>query len=526
MAAQTLKGRNKVAERTVTIAFLIASALYLYPFLFEFPFKPYAITEDVMLQVSSGLRLFQGELIYRDFFEFITPGTALVHFFLFKLFGVHYWIPNMLAIALGLGLAWVGIAIARKVLQPNLALLPSAAFLVAARGSLSNPVHHWYSMFLALLAILVLLGGGTVRRIAVAGVLCGLSASFTQTRGLAACIGIVIWLIWDARRQHSENGVLFKRLSIFTVSTVLGFMAVNSYFIWKAGVAQFFWCTVVFVLKYYPKEADWNTFQSFYYSIPTVAFTPQSASYTLQWLFMYVLCPASYLAFFAFYWMKGRKAPQEDWSGKMLIAIVGFTVFLSIAPAPSPSRMAVGTLPPLILMIWMIGQSNRRCRIAFTAAVMVLAILAINSLVNRIPKDAGTISTNLGTFAVTDKKVYSEYTWILAHTHYGEYFYQAAFSDVYFYLGLRNPTSLPRAVNNGYTTKAQVMEAIEQLEYRKPRLILWSDYDPPVVRAWGDPADAHLQQMLDYIHSHYKGVKSFKNESARWEDKVWERTEP
>ena len=62
-----------------TAVFLLAALGFLYCFLFIAPFVP---TEgngigDSLLHLAPGQRMYQGEMIYRDVFEFVTPGTAL-----------------------------------------------------------------------------------------------------------------------------------------------------------------------------------------------------------------------------------------------------------------------------------------------------------------------------------------------------------------------------------------------------------------------------------------------------------------
>ena len=512
--------------RIRTTLFLVVSALFLYCFLFVPPFTPLEISNigDSLLYLAPGLRMYHGELMYRDFFEFVTPGTGLVHLLLFKLFGVRLWIPNVLALLLGLGLVWTGIGIARKVVQRGLALLPSAAFLVGTHDYLTDPVHHWYSMLAGLVAILVLLERRTLLRIALAGGFCGLSASFTQTRGFAAYVGVAVYLLWEAWAQRQDWRSALRRQSVLFAGALGVFLIINGYFIWKAGPARYFWCTVIFVLKYYPKEADWNTFQTFYSAIPTPALTRAFAYNFLEWLFWFVLSPLTYLAFFIAYARNARRISAHEWARPMIVAIVGLSMFLCVAPAPNPNRMSVSILPALVLLVFLISRTVRVRRYIFPAAVVLIVAFGLHDVIRRLPGRDGTIVTPQGRFVTTEQLTYDEYTWIQQHTRPGDYFYEADFSDIYFYLGLRNPTILPRAVTNGYTTAPQVSQAIGELEQHKPRFIFWGIGDPLVVPPWEDPADEHLQPMLDYIHSHYKRVQVYPNLGGS--DEIWGRTAP
>ncbi|HEY1803100.1 MAG TPA: hypothetical protein VGG45_01345 [Terracidiphilus sp.] len=506
-----------------TALYLLACTVFLYAFVFVPPFTPFEISNigDSLLYLSAGLRMFQGQLIYRDFFEFITPGMALVHVALFKLFGVRPWIPNLLVILIGLGMVSIGVAIARRLMSPALALLPSAAFLVGARELLCDPVHHWYSMLAGLLAILVLLECRTPTRIALAGAFCGISASFTQTRGFSAYVGVAVYLIWEAWSHRQEWRTALQRQALLFGSAVAVFLLINGYFIWKAGPERYFWCVVVFVLKYYPKEADWNTFAAFYNYVPHLAFTRAALYDVSMWVFWFILNPLAYVAFFISYLRNSRRLTPQQWARPMLVAVVGLFIFLCVAPAPNPNRMSVSILPALILLVWLISKAARLRRWIISACVTVIVITALHDSFRRRPERAGLFLTPGGPVMLTTQSTLEEYSWVQEHTHPGDYFYEADFPDMYFYLGLRNPTGLPRAVNNGYTTMQQVTDAIGRLEEIKPRYIYWGQGDPLVVPSWEDPADAHLQFMLDYIGTHYRRAQRFP-----YDDEIWERIAP
>jgi hypothetical protein len=513
-------GRRSAVHMPVLLSlYLLACTLFLYIFLFVPPFTPFEISNigDSLLYLEPGLRMFQGELIYRDFFEFITPGMALMHVVLFKLFGVRPWIPNLFVMLLGLGMVSVGVAIARKLMSPALALLPSAAFLVGAREFLCDPVHHWYSMLAGLAAILVLLERRTLPRIAFAGVFCGLSASFTQTRGFSAYVGVVVYLLWEAWSHRQGWRSVLARQAVLFASALAVFLLINGYFIWKAGPERYFWCVVVYVLKYYPKEADWNTFDSFFTFLPHLALSRTALYGVLHWIYWFLLNPLAYLLFFIAYLRNARRLTPQQWARPMLVAVGGLFIFLCVAPSPNPNRMSVSILPALILLVWLVAGTVRLRRWLIPASVVLLAVVGLHDATRRLPARIGLLNTPVGPVMLTEQTTFDEYSWLLQRTRPGDYFYEADFSDMYFYLGLRNPTLLPRAVNNGYTTVEQVTESIAQLEHYKPRYVEWGIGDPLVVPAWEDPADAHLQPMLNYIHTHYRLVQRFADGAQFWE---------
>jgi len=507
----------------VIAAFLIAASIFLYSFLFFRFFIPIAGVDlncaDSLLYLAPGQRMYQGELIYRDVFEFVTPGIALVHFVAFRLFGLRPWIPNMLALILGVGQCWLGIVISRRLMRPYLALLPSGIFLVLTRDYLCDPTHHWYSVLAAIAAIVVLLERRTQTRIIAAGCLCGVSACFTQTRGLAAIVGFAVFLWWESRQRQDDRRRLLMDEAWLLTGFVATFLAVNAYFIWTAGWARYLWCTVVFVFKYYPKEADWNTFQAIKLFLPAVALQRVFLHLFKEWIIL-IAVPLTFILFFVSYWRMSCKKPLDHWERPMLVAIVGFCLFLSIAPAPNPNRMSESALPALILLGWFLNSPRRLARVLVVVFTVGTLLIAGDAIARSRFQPAGVLKTPQGMIAFINPANYQEYLWVQQHTRPSEYFYEADVSDLYFYLDLRNPTPLPRIVNNGYTTPEQVAEVIRGLEQHQVRYILWGLDQPDELPAWENPSDAHLGPLWNYMQAHYTQVKTFSNSSEIWERKV------
>jgi len=509
---------SKVHPITITL-FLLAAFSFLYFFLFIPPFLPtQGSSWDSLLYLAPGQRMYQGEMIYRDVFEFVTPGTALVNFLMFKLFGLRPWIPDLLALLLGFGIVWLGVVISQKLMRPRIALLPSAVFLVSARGFLSDATHHWYSVFAAMAAVAVLLEERTSARIGAAGMLCGLSACFTQTRGLTATLGFAVFLWWESRQRREEWRRLLRKEICLIAGCFAAFLAVNAYFIWEAGPSRYFWCTVVYVLKYYPKLASANTFQVIGAEFPIYTSLRTFLHPFTQWLFLSVFIPIVYILFLARYWRERHRRPVEYWERPMLVAIVGFFMFLSIAPAPDYVRMMASMLPPLILLIWLLDSQQRLPRVWVVALIAGTLLIASYSVAATRPHPAAILITPEGKLAFTEPEVYEETYWIQQHTHPSEYFYKPAFPDTYFYLNLSNPTPLPCIENDGYTTPRQVAQVIQGLEQHQVRYILWTPRVLDTLQSWENPSDAHLDPLRNYLHSHYKLVNAFQNA-----DEVWER---
>ncbi len=274
--------------------------------------------------------------------------------------------------------------------------------------------------------------------------------------------------------------------------------------------------------EYYPKLASANTFQVVSAEIPAYSSLRAFLHPFAMWLYLSAFVPFVYMLFFARYWLDRRRRPVEYWERPMLVAIVGLFMFLSIAPAPDYVRMMASMLPPLILLAWLLKSPTIFARAIVFALTLATLLVAIWSVAARRPHQVGILTTAQGNLAFTQADAYEEDLWIQQHTRPSEYFYEAAYSDIYFYLDLRNPTPLPFVENDGYTTQEQVEEVIRSLEQHQPRYILWSPQALDIIQTWENPSDAHLGPLREYIRSHYSLVKVFPDADEIWEKKAEE----
>lgn len=255
-----MRGFLKLATDRPRGLFLIAAFCGLYLQCFILPAVPTYQGEAAPILLLEARRMLEGQVIYRDFFEFLLPGTQVVYLAFFRLFGVRAWIPNLLFILLGVGLAWAGLEISRRLLRGGLAFLPSLLFLAFA---LSNEVsrdatHHWFSALAVLAALVPLLEKRDPPRIAAAGALCGLAALFTQSRGAMGALGIAVFLLWEAYVRKQNRRVLLKAEACLFGSSLAVLVLPLIYLAAKVGLRHFFYCIITYPMEFYPRYY-WNT---------------------------------------------------------------------------------------------------------------------------------------------------------------------------------------------------------------------------------------------------------------------------
>jgi len=497
--------------------FLPGAAVFLLGVLFTPAGASRFISGDVTVYLLNAARMLEGQAIYKDFFQYTTPGTELVYFVLFRLFGPRAWIPNAMLFALGLSVTWLSIAISRKLVPGWLPFLSALLFLTCSFYKGLDGGHHWYSVLAVMAAVAIIIEQRSPMRVAGVGALCGLALFFTQIRGLAAVLGFAAFLVWEHRRKAHTWAALLKTEAYLLGAFLATVVSTNAYFVWRAGVKRFLFCTVVFGSRYYPAYSLGNSLKTYLFSPPSLR-PWYGLPFVLVYALVHLLVPLVYLLTLVRYWREAQVHSEYPWDRVMLVSIAGLSLFLGVAPAPSFFRLSVVSLPALILLVWLLSLPGRPERVLagllWVFAVLLVALEPLRTQRHRNPY----MDLPSGRVALLEPDLLERYRWVADHTRPSDFFFEADWSDTYVALGLRNPTPVPFVTNTDYTRPEQVRDVIDALEKRDVRFVLWSwDLDTPQ----GDLAGDHLGPLRFYLRTRYHVVKTFADGDQVWQ--IWQR---
>jgi hypothetical protein len=507
------------SRERLALAILLA-LLYLYLLLFVPLRTPIDVgLGDDRLFLEEARRILDGQIIYRDFFEFYFPGVDLFYALLFRIFGVRAWIPNLCLLALGMGLVWTGIVLSRKLVSGPSAILPGLLFLWISYRLYLDAVPHWYAILLIMIATAVLIEARSPMRLMLAGALTGLAACFAQHHGAFAAAGLAAFVLWEGRRDDDGWRQISRRELCLLVpfGSIVGLCVV--YAVRQAGFNLFVSSTILFPLKY------WSFLDVNRWSENTVTEIGSELLHhhlpQLRLMLLVILVPGIYLVAIAGYLRLATTTTSLnlDWRRIILLSTVGLAMFASIVNAAVFWRMAAVSLPAMVIAVWMVergaGAKGMVALWAITLAFMIRDVRRAQTSWTTI------LDTPAGRVALVPDDPTSLYQWLALNTHPGEYVFEAAEWDIYFWFGLQNPTKLHRLYANGFTRPEQVADAIEDLEARKPRLIVASD---DLDTATYPGATDHLGPARIYFHSHYRKLQTFVDNSTG-RISVWERTD-
>jgi hypothetical protein len=497
-----------------TTPFVIAISLFTFAVcylrLFVFPNVPIVVWGDQLGFLTDGSRMLAGELLYRDFFEMLPPGIPLTYALLVKWFGLQAWIPNLLMACLAAVTVLLMTVIAGRLWRGASIVLPGLLFAVIALGSL-DATHHWFSTVAIMAATLVLFDGTTFRRSAAAGVLCGLAGSFTPTKGATAVAAFVAYLVWKSRRESTPASGCWRKCLLLCGTAAAVFAFANAYFMWTAGLSRWIFCVIVYPLRYYPVPDlnNWRVItQEFQWHMGMARWAHTA--------FLYVTVPLAYIIFFFLSRHRRWKTNgSQPWDQLLLVALTGISMFVAIAPSPSLKRLSTVSPPAMILLAWLLNQlgkaMNRVQAILGTAAFAVAIAVPIRTQAHW----RAYLELPAGRSALQDPALYEEYSWVLEHTHPGQFFWGMA--PLYPPFHLQNPAAIDGFDPSEYTRPEQIDALVQALEKRRLPLLMLHQSTIDLLRPTGSPSD-HLQPFRVYLCHNYRLTRTFATK-----DDVWER---
>jgi hypothetical protein len=498
---------RRLRSRYGTILLLICS-LYLAANLFANPETPFLIGGDHMFFWMRAQQMFYGEHIYRDFFEFTPPGTDLIYLCAFELFGPRIWVLNLIVLLLGVSLSWLCWRIASSIMKPAQAALTVALFVVMVYGKLLNGTHHFFSLLAVLGALAVIIETRTPLRMAAAGVLLGVAAFITQTRGPMAALAVSGYLLWERVQLEEPWRSQMKRQMLLITSLVVTWTVLSSYLIATIGLRKLWFFQIT-----YPSHFEAVGWGRSGIGIPeTLSWA--AAPEVFRALFAYVLVPAVYLISIWLCYSKRRAVALDTRLRVALIAALGTSMFVEILPSATWFRFYCVSAPAVILLVWLLGRTASNRSTVYATSLLFAALLGLASHQTLSRHTQAPIITELpgGRAALTPGQA-EQLTWLAVHTRPGQFLFQAGWPGVYLPLSVRNPLFLDKLQSDRRNRLGYLQLSTRQLQAKQVQYILWSHDLNARASDWA--------VFYDFLQKHYRRVWTFSDQ-----DEVWERKTP
>ena len=398
------------------LLFLAAAGVFLYLRTFLLPATPFAATDDQSLFFARAVRILQGQVPYRDFFEIVTTGTDLIYAVGFRLFGIHAWVMPMWTIATGLAFSLLITYIAAQIVSGSSVWLPALLFLVFDFNSALDLTHQWFSTFAALAIVAVLIGGLCGRRVLSAGLLCAVAILFTQTKGALVFVSVALYLVWITKHR-GEDTHLPRRLALFILPVVLLVACALGYYVYKAGLHAVLFDLVIFPSRFMPLS-EVNTPRTYIRQLAQfLSFRrPSAIALLIPVFFIYALVPYIYVAGLYQLWRSRAVLSNALQRELILLHVVGLGLFLAIANGPRHFRLCTVAPPAILIFVWLltlpIPALGKARKLSWVLAACYLILLPVYRQVQW----HGTLELPIGRTAFTDRVLLQKFQWVAERT--------------------------------------------------------------------------------------------------------------
>jgi hypothetical protein len=507
MKNQTIQSKVEGRQRSFYQILLLSAAVFLYLRTFLLPATPFVAFGDEIHYFLHAIRMLHGELPYRDFFTFVFPGTDLLYYGVFRLFGVHQWVAQGLIVVLGLLLTCAMTWVSNSIVRGRVVLLPALLFLVFDFTGALDATHHWWSTLSMLAAAGLLLGGRDRRRIVAAGALCGVATLFTQTEGGLGVAAIALYLVLTRRKEEWGSSSLREVASlIIPFAVVVG--SVIGYFASRIGLRVIAYWTIYFPLVYF-STIPAHTPGAYFLQVPGLHH-PSDLFSSLPYLLIHLVVPLIYVLCMVRLIRRRSEIEPLLWERVFLITLVGFAIFLSVVNAPTFLRLCVIAPPALILTVWYFNGDSKPERWVrgglWTIGVVFLVYLPISRQVHA----RAFIDLPTGRAAFINPTQYGRVQWFAARTYAGETFFNEPF--VAFALSLESPGPIDYVLPSEFTRPEQVDALLKSMTAHQTRFIfLYPEIYGPI------QAGDNLGPLREYVAKNYHLAKEDRT------GQMWER---
>ncbi|MBI4494474.1 MAG: hypothetical protein HY690_16955 [Chloroflexi bacterium] len=456
--------------RGLTLAAVGVAALAELGVLNQWAFAHVALHDGGIILYGAE-RMASGQVPYRDFFHFFTPGAIGLLAGLYLLAGTSVG-TSLLAVALlGLGIA-LGVALLAQAVElpPGWAALAAWLALNASITWWPTPSHHWFASLAALVGTLAgvqAVRSGSVGWSVAAGFLLAATVWFLQSRGVL--VGLLVGSGIVALRRETLRPLL-AGAAIAALPALVLVALVPLPTLWQA--------LVVFPLTDYP-EANRAPFLALDLlpSAPLVDEGRKQIQVLLQLGFLWLALPGLVAAL--------ALATRRRASGIALATLAGIGGVLSVLYRPLAGHFTFVAPLLVVPLVWVALQMSRQWPLAraLALALAVVHVLAFAPLHEAwlvasgqtvavpTPRGAAPIGTAVDAAAAPGAlgRVASQ---VLARTAPGEpVFVYPTLPAYYFLLARPNPTAYDY-LWPGENPPAHFQEVARDLERLRPRLVV------------------------------------------------------
>jgi Dolichyl-phosphate-mannose-protein mannosyltransferase len=489
-----------------------------------------AIEPDEGIILQGAQRILQGQVLYRDFFSFFTPGSYYFLALLFRVFGTSFLVARSTLVVFGAVFSLLHYLLARRVCSGGTAFTIALLVTITTLPFRFVVLHNWDSTLLALLALY-----SAVRWVESAGAkaafatgsFAALTFVFEQSKGGGLCLGLAAGIL--AIKLIGREKALVKPPQLYAVASglVWPLLLTVAYFAAEHSLSSMLvdW---LWPLKHYSTanhvpygyqnwsdSARHDLFGKGSWIVRTVT------ALVLSPCFLIPVLPIIGLAMLLYWTWQMRRHPTFAAKSAYYVLICSAMagLLLSIVIVRADIIHFIYLAPVFLLVLaWAAdgrdipGQLFRAIRPFLNAFVLISFVLFAMALLVRTVSASHIVETRRGTIATPEKDSVIDY--VQTHVAPGEKIFVYPYLPLYYFLTATTNLSRFEYFQPGMNTTEQGQELLAELQAQPPRVILWeSSFAEKIPNSWpGTPVSAIANdRVADYIVGRYRSCASLRS---------------
>jgi len=510
-------------EVGIVLLLFVATCLYLRLF---YDYTDLNGDEGIILQGAQ--RILNGEVPYRDFFSFFTPGSYYWMALLFKVFGDSILVARTALIVYGGLFSVLTYLLARRVCSRGTALLTVYLLTLTCLPYSFLALHNWDSTLWALLALYF-----AVRFLetphwgfaAAAGVFASLTCLFEQSKGAGLVLGLVMGfgaIIWLSGRDKRSLGL--THLWAFLAGFALPALITVAYFAARHCLPQML-VDCLWPLQHYAavNKVPYGFMGMRYSELDKVLARPWGYRLAIIVLlspcFIVPALPILAVGALGFWLLRLRRGEQPNVASYYVLVSTTLVGLLLSTLASRPELIHILFQAPLFFLILAWGLDGLCFRSQFAQNIqrllkyyIFLSFTGLGLALLWRPLNAHTVlETRHGALrAERSDPVLQE---LQARVRPGEKIFVYPYQPLYYYLTSTFSPTHYEYLQLGMHTPEQFAEAIREVAADRTPLILFQpSFSDVVVLSWpATPIKALAEKdaLADYMLAHYRACTAF-----------------
>ena len=504
-------------DRQLGIALFLLSCAYLWIFRRYTSMEP---DEGIILQGAQ--RILRGEVLYRDFFSFFTPGSYYLQALISRILGNSFLVARTTLVLLGAAFSVLNYLLARRACSRGTAFTIAILTTATTLPYRFLVLHNWDSTLWAMLALYSAvrwLESGAWSWAFATGSLAGLTLMFEQSKGAGLCLGLAAGFLgvrftnrklWKPQPSAIVLGFAWPMLA------VLLYLGLHHSF--SSMLADWLW-----PLQHYSAAnrvpygyQNWSdTARQEMFGSTSILVRIITVLIVSPCLLMPVL-PLVAIGVLA-YWV--RRADPEKSAYYVLTSSVICGLLLSVVFVRADVIHFMYLAPIFLLVLaWIAdgrdipGETFKAVRPFLNAFVLATFVLFAMALLVRTVSASNQIATRRGTILTPEKDTVVDY--VQAHVRANETILVYPYLPLYYYLTQTFSPSRYEYFQPGMNTSDQAQEMLAALEDRRVQYVVFeSSFAEKIPNAWpGTPiGDIVHDPLADYILKNYRSCARLRS---------------